>query len=546
MINKILILFTLIIASFSSNSQTIVVLDAGHGYNNDCTNGDGRTDTEINTAFAVSGKLKNKIDDECNWQVYLTRPTNDCGSWISLAQRYTMANNWDADAFISVHCNAGGGTGTETFWCELAGQPDDEDELFATIIQANMVEKGDWVDRRVVEDDDYLSFHLGVLKNLNMYGCLSEIGFVDFPADKPKLLDPLWRDSFALAYYDALQDFLDVTCTGPSTDNSFICTEAINANCGVWYSDTASSSFSKADQYNCSQSVYQGPDRIHQVILSDSGQITATIKNYAGNLDVLILNDCSPDSCVGGISYNSATLNNAAPGTYYVVVDGADGSGSSYDLMVNCSDKADLYPDFISISSSFVGVNEPVQVNWNMYNLGYAPVNNAPYRILYSTDSVVSQDDEVLVSGAFPILFGGKVSVFQTEVSLPQEANGESFLIIELDNNNVSIESDESNNTVYIPITVSITVPSTKSTSFIEKSLQVYPNPSSTLLSINFEDELVFANVELRSITGSQVYAGQYNNKQLEIQTANFSDGIYILSIQGSDVNISKKIIIKH
>lgn len=100
-------LLLIIAILFSTISQAqVVVIDPGHGYASDGSNPDGRTDTEHATALSVGIKLKNLIEDDCNgWSVHLTRNTRN--GWLTLSQRRAISNNWRADRFISIHCNAG-------------------------------------------------------------------------------------------------------------------------------------------------------------------------------------------------------------------------------------------------------------------------------------------------------------------------------------------------------------------------------------------------------------------------------------------------------
>lgn len=196
-----------------ANAQ-VVVIDPGHGYNCSGSNVDGRTTTEIYTALASGLKLRDLINNNnCGWTVHMTRTTNGNCGWSSVSQRATMSNNWNATRFISIHCNAGGGTGTETFYCNQSASSTALDQAFGQKVQDNMVVEGQWTDRRMVEDRSYLPFHLGVLRTNNAPGCLSEIGFVDRSSDAAKLNSNTWRDKFALAYYKALQSELG-TCTG--------------------------------------------------------------------------------------------------------------------------------------------------------------------------------------------------------------------------------------------------------------------------------------------------------------------------------------------
>ena len=196
-----------------------IYIDPGHYV------GDARTDLEIQTNLDVGLKLKTLLEGDAlsgiRWKVRMSR---EDGKGIvgrgSLRRRAKDANNFEADLFISIHCNGGGGTGTETFWCELnaEGKLDpnrDKDEKLARLVQQQMVDQGKWHDRRVVEDHSHIKknkkpIHLDVLMFSEAPGCLSEIGFVDNNADAEKLQNDEWQDKFALAYRDAIYEFFKV------------------------------------------------------------------------------------------------------------------------------------------------------------------------------------------------------------------------------------------------------------------------------------------------------------------------------------------------
>lgn len=56
-----------------------------------------------------------------------------------------------------------------------------------------------------------------------------------------------------------------------------------------------------------------------------------------------ILGSCDASNCLGTVFSSSASFTNTIAGnTYYVVVDADDGSGSAYDLIVNCSIATDV------------------------------------------------------------------------------------------------------------------------------------------------------------------------------------------------------------
>nr|WP_294935361.1 N-acetylmuramoyl-L-alanine amidase [uncultured Flavobacterium sp.] len=217
---KIITILFILIVSLTANSQ-IIVIDPGHGYGATTSdNPDGRTATEIETALEVGLRTKTLIQNSCTaWTVQMTRSTN-LNSWISVTQRAQMANNWNADRLLSIHCNAGGGTGTETFHCSDGDTNTAPDIAFAQKIQNDMAANGAWNNRRCVEDNSYLAYHLGVLKYSSATGCLNEIGFVD-SADATKLTSSTWRDTFALSYFNSLKSNLNVTCNATPLPGTF-------------------------------------------------------------------------------------------------------------------------------------------------------------------------------------------------------------------------------------------------------------------------------------------------------------------------------------
>ncbi len=227
---KAALAFCLVFFAFSVQAQ-VIVIDPGHGYNSSGGNPDGRTETEIVTSLEVGLKLRDQLNSQCsNFTVRMTRTTRN--GWVSLAQRRDMSNSWGADRFLSIHCNAGGGTGTETFWCNRTTPNQTTSSTFSKEVQDRMAAGGSWTSRRSVEDETYLKFHLGVLNGNNAVGVLSEIGFVDRPTDAAKLLDDAWRDKFAAAYVTALKNSLGATCT-PLASSTLIEAEDYASMSGV-------------------------------------------------------------------------------------------------------------------------------------------------------------------------------------------------------------------------------------------------------------------------------------------------------------------------
>ena len=87
-----------------------IMLDPGHNASGADTGACGNGLREQDISFGIAEALKPLLE-AAGHTVRLTRPTRDTnlGKTVneSLANRAKMANDWGAELFISVHCNAG-------------------------------------------------------------------------------------------------------------------------------------------------------------------------------------------------------------------------------------------------------------------------------------------------------------------------------------------------------------------------------------------------------------------------------------------------------
>ncbi|WP_288850980.1 N-acetylmuramoyl-L-alanine amidase [uncultured Mitsuokella sp.] len=110
------------------------------------------------------------------------------------------ANDWDADIFVSIHCNsaeADEACGTETFAYDLDGG---EGEKLATCIQDQIVDALNAVDRGVKANPK-----LFVLRYTAMPAVLVELGFISNESDEALLTDR--QDDFARAIARGVTDY---------------------------------------------------------------------------------------------------------------------------------------------------------------------------------------------------------------------------------------------------------------------------------------------------------------------------------------------------
>lgn len=510
------------------NLAQTVVIDPGHGYYADCNNGDGRTRTEINTAYDVSIRLKNLITaGSPSWTVFQTRPTNACGSWISVTQRALMANNWDADIFLSIHCNAGGGTGTETFWCNQAATPDPEDQAYAAEVQTKMTSYAAWNWRALTEDFPYLAFHLGVLKTLNMHGCLNEIGFVD-TQDSVKLLDNTWRQIFAQAYYNALANV--ISSDGP--DDGLICTTATPISCGTRFSGQASLDTSSVTIYGCNNWTETGPERVHSITLDSAGSIAATISGFTGDLDVFILSSCDAASCVGAVSSSSALYQNAPAGTYYIVVDADDGSSGAYNLVVNCENKADLKTANLITPTTNYAPGDFFSLTHTIGNIGGANAGAFLIHYYLSEDSLLDAQDTLIGFKNVPSLNAVGTYTYTGGIPLPTNLNsvGAHYILSQLDFLHTISEIDEGNNYDILPLTIT-SITGIRAQNYMT-GVSVYPNPAQNTLYLKTEQVLSPQSVVVFDLQGRSLELNLKRDGSIySLDITGYSPGVYVLQL---------------
>jgi len=151
-----------------------IFIDAGHNDSGWNTGAEGFGLREQDVNFYVSEKLGDLLTAQGH-EVRLSRPTKETNLGTdnnsSLNERWRMANEWGADYFISIHCNATGGTGTETFYYK------DDSRDYAQVIQDTFVAEMGLRDRGVKREA------FAVIRFTNMPSILIELAFIDNAAD---------------------------------------------------------------------------------------------------------------------------------------------------------------------------------------------------------------------------------------------------------------------------------------------------------------------------------------------------------------------------
>jgi N-acetylmuramoyl-L-alanine amidase len=163
-----------------------IVLDAGHGGSDPGAVNGKKHEADANLAIAkkVGAKLKAK-----GYNVKYTR-TKDV--YFSLEERCRMSNNWDADIFVSIHCNAATNkeaSGIETWRYTSVGRLT---KNLAENVQTKLISATGWKNRKVKK-----SSTLYVLKHTIASAILVECGFISHPEESKKLFQDKWQEKLA-------------------------------------------------------------------------------------------------------------------------------------------------------------------------------------------------------------------------------------------------------------------------------------------------------------------------------------------------------------
>ncbi|OAB40621.1 N-acetylmuramoyl-L-alanine amidase [Paenibacillus macquariensis subsp. defensor] len=171
-----------------------IVIDAGHGGKDPGAEG-ASGNLERAYTLALSTKVYDLLQQEPMFEAHRTRTDN---TFVKLEDRAQMANDLDADAFVSIHGNIYSDpdvSGTQTYYYA------DESFLFASEVHEQLAEATGFKDRGVKKEG------LGVLKLSNNLAILLEMGYLTNPSDEADMLSEMHQNRTAQAIVKGIKKY---------------------------------------------------------------------------------------------------------------------------------------------------------------------------------------------------------------------------------------------------------------------------------------------------------------------------------------------------
>lgn len=173
--------------------MTKIFIDPGHGGNDPGAVANGLREKDL--TLTISKRIKAYLDN--NYSGHNTRLSRTGDTTMSLSQRTNAANNWGADYFLSVHINAGGGTGYEDYI--YSGGVSSKTASIRNTIHAEVVKQISNVRNR---GKKRANFH--VVRETRMPAMLTENLFIDTKADADLLKSNAFLDKVATGHANGL------------------------------------------------------------------------------------------------------------------------------------------------------------------------------------------------------------------------------------------------------------------------------------------------------------------------------------------------------
>ena len=188
-----------------------IVIDPGHAGRNVDPGAVNRSSglQEADVALAVSQIIAMELV-QVGHEVKLTRTEWEQVETDELGFRTSLANDWGADVFVSIHCNSAANPAAKGY--EIWTSPGEtQGDVLATCIYAQIaMEFPDRTGRADYSDGDPdKESRFYVLVHTDAPACMVELAFISSDEEAALLSDEKWQGRYAQAIAKGIQDYVN-------------------------------------------------------------------------------------------------------------------------------------------------------------------------------------------------------------------------------------------------------------------------------------------------------------------------------------------------
>lgn len=185
-----------------------IYIDPGHGGIDSGASGNGLLEKNVTLQIALA--VRKYLGEYKGVSIRMSRTTDKT---VTLKERTNDANSWGADYFLSIHINAGGGTGFESF-------------IYSGLSNTSSAgKKRNSIHNKVVKvngltDRGKKQGNLHVLRESKMPSILTENGFIDTASDAKRMKNKAWIDRVGKAHAEGIADIYNLKKASPTSSSS--------------------------------------------------------------------------------------------------------------------------------------------------------------------------------------------------------------------------------------------------------------------------------------------------------------------------------------
>jgi N-acetylmuramoyl-L-alanine amidase len=162
------------------------------------------SDVVLSMAFMVQRYLQ-----AVGYEVLLTRTQDEQPETDDLSYRTNLSNSWDADIFVSLHCNSAGSSSAQGYEVWTSPGQTQGDVLATKIFNQVANEFPDRVGRTDYSDGDPdKESRFYVLMYTDAPACLVETAFISNEEEGQLLANSTWQDRYARAIARGITDYV--------------------------------------------------------------------------------------------------------------------------------------------------------------------------------------------------------------------------------------------------------------------------------------------------------------------------------------------------